>query len=114
MPGSSANSPLFPSATPVSHPGVSGELRENRLLRGEHHCRNPLWTSILLPYGTPLSVYSAKTKTQIYVHRLELDFGESVFSSRRHYFLKHHFRLQSTGGKVDNRLILNAVLAKWL
>ena len=35
MLGLCANSPLFPSAAPVSHPGDSGELHEHHLLRGE-------------------------------------------------------------------------------
>lgn len=62
---SCANSSLFPSMAPVSHPQDSGELHEYYLLRQKHHCRNnPLQPAILLPYGTPLSVYSVKTKTQ--------------------------------------------------
>lgn len=71
--GSCANSPLFPSAAPVPHPGDSGELHEHHLLRGKHHCwNNPLQTAILLPYGTPLSVCSAKTKTRSCDQRLKL------------------------------------------
>lgn len=63
--GSCANTPLYPSVAPVCHPGDSGELHEHHLLTGKHHCwNNPPQTAILLPYGTPLSVYSAKTKTQ--------------------------------------------------
>lgn len=66
MLGRCANSPLFPLAAHVSHPGESGELFEHHLLTGKHHCwNNPLQTSTLLPNGTPLSAFSDKTKTQI-------------------------------------------------
>lgn len=94
--GSCANSPLFLSATPVSHPGDGGELREHHLLRGKHHCwNNPLQTAILLPYGTPLSVCSAKTKTQSCDQRLEL-FPEVFFffcinsADYRYYHSSYH------------------------
>lgn len=65
--GSCANSPLFPSAAPVSHPGDSRELHEHHLLRGKHHCwNNPLQIAIHAAiWHTSVCVLSQNKNTEL-------------------------------------------------